>query len=451
MKAMQAFNGIDVNMNNITHQSLGHVSVSSIKSMQQQFQRVLDQLQLDDAPAGGALVIYHQGQEVVNVATGNALPDMAWSSKTLSVNFSIGKGVMATLIAILVSEGVLDYEVPISHYWPEFAANGKAEICLKQVLSHTAGLYDITAVTTDAELLLDWRQMLERIAAMPVGVPKGQDEQQYASAYSALVSGWVLGGLVERVTGLALNEALNRYLAEPLGVVSELYYGVIGDLLPVIAKPERYFYESPDRATPRRKPVLKPDSESTLDTLGHLPVSSLWQEALGDKALSTAAINRLYFDTSRMNLANYKNALMPNAKDGLEYHRNDVLMAKIPAANGVSTANALARIYAMHAADGVYNGRTLILPEVIAQMHQIQTDGFDAVMPANMRWRLGFHRVFSLQDASLAYGHMGYNGSVAFCDPQRELSFVFIHNFDTTMLNDVRQFALSEMALDVFS
>ena len=205
--------------------------------MQQQFQRVLDELKLDDAPAGGALVIYHQGKEVVNVATGNALPDLAWSAKTLSVNFSIGKGVMATLIAILVSQGMLDYEAPISRYWPEFADNGKANIRLKQVLSHSAGLFDITAITTDANLLLDWEQMIQRVAAMPVSIPKGQDEHHYASAYSALVSGWVLGALVERVTGLGLNDALNRYLAEPLDVVGELYYGVDEALLPMIAKP----------------------------------------------------------------------------------------------------------------------------------------------------------------------------------------------------------------------
>jgi hypothetical protein len=42
---------------------------------------------------------------------------------------------------------------------------------------------------------------------------------------------------------------------------------------------------------------------------------------------------------------------------------------------------------------------------------------------------------------------MGYNGSVAWCDPTRQLSFAFIHNFDTTMLNDIRQFALTEAVL----
>ena len=135
---------------------------------------------------------------------------------------------------------------------------------------------------------------------------------------------------------------------------------------------------------------------------------------MGDKPITTAHVNRLYFDTARMNLTNYKNALMPNAKDGLEYHRSDVLMATIPAANGVSSANALARIYAMHANDGIWQGRTVISKDVVSRMRAIQTDGFDAVMPANMRWRMGFHRLFSLQDVPDGYGHMGYNGSVAF-------------------------------------
>lgn len=148
-----------------------------------------------------------------------------------------------------------------------------------------------------------------------------------------------------------------------------------------------------------------------------------------------------------MNLANYKNALMPNGRDGVEYHHPDVLQAIIPAANGISTARALATIYAMHANGGKWQGDTLITPEVMRDLRVIRVDGFDAVMPANMLWRTGFHRLFSLQNAPNAYGHMGYNGSVAFCDPDRKLAFAFIHNFDTTMLNDVRQFVLSEMAI----
>lgn len=411
----------------------------------QDFDELLALTQFDDAPCGGALAIYHQGKQVVNTATGLALPDMAWTTDTLSVNFSIGKGVMATLIAILVSKGLLDYQMPIAHYWQAFAKQGKQHIRLIDVLTHTAGLFDVRSVASDTQTLIDWQAMTDLVAQMPTSTPAGQESKHYASAYSALVSGWILGGLVERVTGLSLQAALDEYLAKPLGLVGQLYYGVPSDKLHLIAKPERYF--DPQTAdAPRRKPTLKPDSDATKKTLGELPVTPLWQQA---SELTTANINRLYFDTSQMNLVNYKNALMPNGRDGLSYHSDEVLTAIIPAANGVSTANALATIYAMHANDGIWHDQTLINAQTLAQMQAIYTDGFDAVMPANMRWRAGFHRVFSLQNASQAYGHMGYNGSVAFCDPSRQLSFAFIHNYDTTMLNDIRQFILSEMALSL--
>jgi len=92
------------------------------------------------------------------------------------------------------------------------------------------------------------------------------------------------------------------------------------------------------------------------------------------------------------------------------------------------------------------------------QLSTPQVAGLDAVMPAPMQWRLGYHRLFSLCQKTdnevggtrkQGFGHMGYNGSVAWCDPARQLSFAFIHNFDATMLNDVRQFALTEAVLDL--
>lgn len=413
----------------------------------QDFDELLIKARLDEQQVGGALVIYHNGERVVDTASGLALPEMPWTTRTLSVNFSIGKGVLATLVAVLVSRGLLDYERTIASYWHEFAAHGKQHITLKDVLTHTAGLFDITSITREVADLLDWQAMVEKVAAMPIGVPQSQETKNYASAYSALVIGWVLGGLIERVTGLSLQAALDEYLAKPLGVQGELIFGASAEILGKIAKPERYFTQTDEAVSVRRKPVLKPDTPQTLEILQQLDVANLWRAKLDDAPLNTANINKLYFDTSQMNLANYKNALMPNARDGLEYHQAQVLQAVIPAANGISTANALATLYAMHADDGIWQGQTLIDANTLAKMRTIHTDGFDAVMPANMRWRLGFHRVFSLQNAPTAYGHMGYNGSVAFCDPSRRLAFAFIHNVDTTMLNDIRQFILAETAI----
>lgn len=410
--------------------------------MWQDFPELLSKLQFDDSPAGGSLVITHKGETVVNTAVGQALPYQDWHAHTLSVNFSIGKGVMATLMAILVSKGLLDYDTPISSYWAEFGVGGKEHITPRHILTHTAGLFNITTLTDDTDELTDWQMMTSKVAQMSPDIPKGQDEQGYGSAYSALVSGWILGGLVERVTGLPLQHALDEYLAKPLGVQGELYYGLPANKLGQVAKPVRYFDGIP---TTKRKPTLKPDTPEMLEVYAGLDITPLWMDKV--EMLGTSGINKLYFDTAKMNLVNYKNALMPNGRDGVEYHNDKVLQAVMPAANGVSTAHALATIYTMHANGGVWQGQTLITPAVLADMRVVRVDGFDAVMPANMRWRSGFHRLFSLQQTPNAYGHMGYNGSVAFCDPDRQLSFAFIHNFDTTMLNDVRQFILVETAI----
>lgn len=411
----------------------------------QDFPELLQTLQLDDAPAGGALVIYHQGQKVVDTAFGQFLPNQTWQTDTLSVNFSIGKGVMATLIAILVSKGLLDYDKPISQIWHAFGANGKSTISLTDVLTHRAGLFNISTITNNLDDLLDWQVMSDKVAAMPIDTPQSQTKHQYASAYSALVSGWILGNVVQIATGMSLQQALDTYLAQPLEVLGELFYGLPKNKLGQVAKPARYFDQN--QTSIRRKPILKPDSEHTLQVLSSLMVSPLWQDKLGQTPLTTASINKLYFDTTAMNLVNYRNALMPNGRDGVEYHQDHVMQALIPAANGISTANALAKIYAMHANNGVYQDNVLISPKTLQKMRQIYTNGMDAVMPANMQWRLGFHRLFSLQHTPNAYGHMGYNGSLAFCDPTRHLALAFIHNFDTTMLGDVRQFALVETAI----
>jgi CubicO group peptidase (beta-lactamase class C family) len=70
---------------------------------------------------GAALVIYFQGQKVVDIFTGKKSQEQDWQSDTLAMCYSTGKGILATLAHILVSEGLLDYDQPIAHYWPEFA------------------------------------------------------------------------------------------------------------------------------------------------------------------------------------------------------------------------------------------------------------------------------------------------------------------------------------------
>lgn len=131
------------------------------------------QLGFDDDKAGAALVLFKDGECVLECAFGQANASDLWTPHTLSVNYSIGKGVLATLVAVLVSKGLLDYEAPIAHVWSDFAQNGKADITLMQVLSHRANLFRIKDVASHNDELADWQTMLDKIAAMTPTAPKG--------------------------------------------------------------------------------------------------------------------------------------------------------------------------------------------------------------------------------------------------------------------------------------
>ncbi len=461
--------------------------------LQQRLQQLLIDLQLEDAPAGGSVVVYRAGECIAKAAVGMARIDMPWQPDTLAVNFSTGKGVLATLIHILVSEQMLDYDTPIAKYWPAFAANGKEDITLRRVMSHQADLFSIQSIDVDSETMLNWPVMLNKVAEMPVTAP--ENAAAYDSAYSALVYGWVLGGVVELVTNMSLAQALRHYLTAPLGIEDSCYFGVPDNKIEQVATLVKDFEPLDDDGSSlghkrhSQKPVLKTDSQDTLRTYANLPSYACWQQRMLEKTtadssndakdrieqralpvLNTSRINGLYFDTSQLNIKNYKAALVPANKQPIDYHKRETLQAVIPAANGVASAQALATIYAMLASGGEWQGQTLINRDTFNELSAPQVTGSDAVMPAQMQWRLGYHRLFSLcpyhnsatngynstnhsrptvLPKSSGFGHMGYNGSVAWCDPARELSFAFIHNFDATMLNDIRQFALTEAVLSL--
>ncbi|WP_350558540.1 serine hydrolase [Psychrobacter sp. CAL346-MNA-CIBAN-0220] len=444
--------------------------------LQQLMQQLLTDLQLDDAPAGGSLVVYQAGKCIAQASIGMAQLESPWQPNTLSLNFSTGKGILATLVHVLVAKQLLDYDVPIASYWPAFAANGKADITLRAVMSHQADLFAITTLDADSETLLDWDAMLAKVAAMPTAPPDASEAYvsesyvsgSYVSAYSALVYGWILGGLIEAVTNMSLAAALRYYLTDPLGIADSCYFGVPADKVNNVAKLVKNFkaaeQDHSQLRTRRHKPVLKTDSMDTLDTYAQLPSYKCWQQHAAETGLApvnarlnATQINRLYFDHSILNLRNYKAALIPANKQPIDYYDQRTMQAAIPAANGVASAQALATIYAMLANGGEWQGQTLIDSATFNQLSTPQGIGIDAVMPTSMDWRLGYHRLFSLcadsmQNKAVAsteqgFGHMGYNGSVAWCDPARQLSFAFVHNFDVTMLNDIRQFALTEAVL----
>lgn len=420
-------------------------------------QAYLDNFALDQKQGGCSLTIFYQGEKVTSLGAGVAFVAgeklIPFTPNTLSLNFSTGKGILVTLIHVLVSQKLLDYDTPIAQYWQNFAQNGKQNITLRQVLSHEAGLFEVTSVTEHAKDMLDWQAMLtkvERMAIAPSAILAQQKGEKFV-AYSALVSGWVLGGLIEKVTGLALQPALEKYLLEPLKLVGQVYMGVPADKIDEVSKP---FREKQDRA----KPMMVVDSQATLNFYQSLPLYKGWQTAFSQRYpeknfshLTTQQINGLYFDPTNIDINDYQSTLVPIGSRQFNYYHPSSLHAKIPAANSVASGEALATIYAMLANGGEWQGKQLISLDVFHQLKKIHNNQQDKVMPAVMQWRLGYHRVFSLSPADNAFGHMGYNGSMAWCDPSRQLAVAFTHNYDVTMMNDSRQFIINETILNYFN
>lgn len=447
-----------------------------MQELQTKLSRLMQTLQLENAPSGGSLVVFHEGKLIAECNIGQATKNSQWAADTLSLNYSTGKGVLVTLIHVLVSLGKLDFDTVITEYWPSFVSGDldpeahhlKSKITLRDILTHRANLFNIQSITEQADDMLDWDEMLKKIEKMSPELPRNQSVE---SCYSALVSGWVLGGLIEKVTEMPLNKALNDYLAKPLGVEGEMIFGVEESQVDNVATLIKYFDDKPGqkqhldnashaiKSNKSSKPTLKQDSEAVTNAYKTLPSYACWYELVkqennlkDDFKLTTADITKLYFEMGSVNLIDYKNALWPSGKEPLNYYEDKALIAKIPAANNVSSARALGKMYAMIANQGKWEGQQLISPNVFNELTKVYVTGSDAIMaataPSSMHWRLGYHRLFTRCNlAPNAFGHMGYNGSTAWCDVDRKLAVSFVHNYRTIMSTDIRQFAINEAIL----
>src|ERR1700757_398948 len=156
---------------------------------------------------GGALSVYIDGQPVVDIWTGwsDRAGEVRWDADTGAMVFSATKAVASTVIHRLVDRGLLAYDEPVANYWPEFGANGKSDITVRDVLRHRSGLAHLKGVSKTE--LMDHHLMEERLAAAPV------DHLRGAPAYHALTYGWLLSGLARAGTGGGMRELVRTEVA----------------------------------------------------------------------------------------------------------------------------------------------------------------------------------------------------------------------------------------------
>ena len=153
----------------------------------------------------------------IGYAQGNSPEGLAADAKigtpdTPVCLFSGSKLVTAMLIHMLNEQGKINLLDPISYYIPEYGVNGKRRATIFHLLSHRGGIPRIDADVTP-ELLFDKEQILKQLyAAQPVSASGTH------LAYHAVTAGYILGEIIERVTGQTAREFLAENIEKPMGL-----------------------------------------------------------------------------------------------------------------------------------------------------------------------------------------------------------------------------------------
>jgi CubicO group peptidase (beta-lactamase class C family) len=328
---------------------------------------------------GGALAVYLDGQPVVDVWTGwsDRAGQVPWTADSAPMVFSATKGMTSTVIHRLADRGLIDYDAPVAEYWPEFGANGKSNLTVREVMRHRAGLSGLRGATK--EHLLDHIVMEARLAAASPGRLLGKP------AYHALTFGWLMSGLARAVTGKGMRALIREELAEPLGT-DGMHLG-----------------RPPADAPTRVVEIIMP------------------QNIVGNPLLGCAA-RRVATELSGGFRSMYFRGFMAAVQGDVP-----LLDAEMPAANGVATARALARMYGAIANGGEIDGTRFLSREIVAGLTGRRSLKRDRNILVPLSFHLGYHSV-PFGSVMPGFGHVGMGGSFGWADPASGLAFAFVHN-----------------------
>ncbi|HKP59528.1 MAG TPA: serine hydrolase domain-containing protein [Polyangiales bacterium] len=331
---------------------------------------------------GAAVAIQIGGQTVVSLWSGLASrsEQEPWREDTLVNAYSTTKGLAAMCVQHLVDRGAIDLEQPVARYWPEFAAAGKSEIRVRELLGHRAGLCALREPLPH-EAIYDHDLMARALAAAPPLWPPGTRH-----AYHAQTFGFLLAELVRRTAGRTLGQYFREHFAGPLG--AEAYIGLPAEHDARVAKLIRPLGE------------VAPAGEMNLMQVMRDEPESLTSLAFGNPPSAPGSVN-----TRRWR------------------------GAEIPSSNGHVSALGLARVYgALAAGSGGPLSR-----EGVARCSEEYSYGHDEVLRLTTRFGPGFMLSQAAGGGRFgpnpkSFGHPGLGGSIGFADPDAGIGFGYVMN-----------------------
>ena len=284
--------------------------------------------------------------------------------------YSASKAVTAMVIHLLDQRGDLHIHDRVAEYIPEYACGGKEAITLAHVLAHRAGVPNLPGDALSLDHVGDRDYLLDVLTNAKLNGRPGR-----ALAYHAVSGGFILGEVVERVTGRDIRDVLRTEILDPLGF-RWMGYGVAEEDVPRVG---RSYATGP--------PLLPPLSTLLTRALG-VPVGEVVRRSNDPRFLT----------------------------------------AVVPAANVVSNAGELSRFFELLRAGGTLDGVEVFEARTIRRALTEQSyRELDLTLGAPVRHGLGLilgAQLVSLYgpDTEYAFGHLGFTNIIGWADPERGIA-----------------------------
>ncbi|MBK7300342.1 MAG: beta-lactamase family protein [Moraxellaceae bacterium] len=325
------------------------------------------------------LCVRRKGQMVLNraigYARGNGPEDTAQTPKVLATPdtriclFSASKVVTAMMIHLLDEMGEIDLLDPISHYIPEYGVNGKKDATIYHLLAHRGGIPSLPK-GTDPQLLFNPEAALDLLYKAKPIAPSG-----HRVAYHALTAGYILGEIIQRVTGNNAREFLAQKISIPMEMPS-FNFGVAPEYRDKVAL----------NYSTGLKPVL------LVDTF-------------------------------------LRNIIGGSMEDAEHYTNDPKFMDTIcPAGNIFATAEESSRFFQMLLDGGRYKDTQIFDAKTIRRATiEVSRPEMDAKLILPMRYAMG--PMLGAKPVGLygfntpnAFGHLGYTSIFCWADPDRDIA-----------------------------
>lgn len=344
---------------------------------------------LEHGDVGASVAVSLEGEMVVDLWGGHkdAAQTAAWEADTIVNVYSTTKTMAALCALVLADRGQLDFYAKVASYWPEFAQNGKADVEVRHLMSHSAGLSGMDEPFSPTEFY-NWDAVVDSLARQAPWWEPGS-----ASGYHAITQGHLIGEVVRRITGKSIGQFFADEIADPLDAdfhigTDPVHFDRIGELVP-----------------PTQGPASDGDAAS-----------------IASRTFANPAVN-----ASDSKTAGWR-------------------QAEIPAANGHGNARSVVKVQTAIANRGSAWGVDLLSEEGARRIFDEQTNGTDLVLGVPVRFGMGYGLTSDVvpmgPNPNTAYWG-GWGGSSIVVDLDARLCVSYVMNkMEANLMGDPRGFNL---------